>query len=131
MAPLLWLIGAGLAALAYKVATDKPASKPQPAQPFPVPTIPNMPGFPQPAQSSFQPGQRVKAPLSAVASLLPQPMLATFQSTGSVGVIIQVTAVTGNIVMGNVVSTFDPNNDPIMMPTPIPVAVPANVVTAA
>ncbi len=131
MAPLLWLVGAGLAALTYKIVTDTPKQTPAPQpQPSPFPGIP-MPGIPAPTPSRFKPGQRVKAPFSAVSSMFPPSAITVFQSRGAIGVIIQVTSENNGVVMGNALSTYDPDNDPIMLPVPVTVLVPSSVLSPA
>lgn len=149
MAPLVYILG-GIAAglLGYKVFADQPTAKPQPQPqpqpaPFPTPgfptspvnpgTFPNFPGVPAvPTVQPFQPGQRVKVPFTAISAMIPPSMAGTFQAVGVQGVILEVISSTPVTVTGNLVSTFDSQNNPILMPpgiAPVPVTVPITAVT--
>ena len=79
----------------------------------------------------FKPGQKIRFPLNQLPpNVVPPQMLATFNQVSASSLIVQVNGQQQpGMVSGNLIATDGPGGQ-IMMPTPLPVTLPAAGATA-
>lgn len=79
--------------------------------------------------SPYQVGQTVRVPFNQLPpNTVPPATMATFQQVRAEGVKIKITGVSPGIVSGNLISTYGPEGD-IMMLIPLPLTVPTAIIT--